>query len=168
MFGAGAMGTAVAMHAARRGHDVTLWGSAFDLQALEHLVADRKHPSCASICPRVRVCGPEELSAAADGAQFVVLGANSHGARSLASMVRDHVREALVAISVAKGLEPGTGKRMSQVYGEELQGVPIVAVGGPCLATELARAYRPRACGRGPRSRSPARPAPRSTRRATS
>jgi glycerol-3-phosphate dehydrogenase (NAD(P)+) len=118
---------------------VTLWGSAFDLQALEHLASDRKHPLLREHLPEdVRVCGPEELTAAADGAQFVVLGANSHGARSLAMMVRGHVREALVAISVAKGLEPGTGKRMSQVYGEELQGVPIVAVGGPCLATELA------------------------------
>src|SRR4029079_6148048 len=44
----------------------------------------------------------------------------------------------LVAISVAKGLEPDTGKRMSEVYAEELAGLPIVCVGGPCLATELA------------------------------
>jgi glycerol-3-phosphate dehydrogenase (NAD(P)+) len=44
----------------------------------------------------------------------------------------------VAAISVAKGLEPGTGKRMSQVYGEELPDIPIIAVGGPCLATELA------------------------------
>jgi len=139
VFGAGAMGTAVAMHAARCGHEVTVWGSAFDLEALEHLVRDRKHPRLREHLPEeVRVFGPEELPAAAAGAQFLVLGANSHGARSLATMVRAHVGDALVAISVAKGLEPGTGKRMSQVYGEELGGIPIVAVGGPCLATELA------------------------------
>jgi glycerol-3-phosphate dehydrogenase (NAD(P)+) len=133
------MGTAVAMHAARRGHDVSLWGSTFDAEALGHLDADRKHPLLSEHLPaEVKVFGPDALAAAADGARFVVLGANAHGARSLARMVGDHVRGAQVAISIAKGLEPGTGKRMSQVYAEELEGVPIVAVGGPCLATELA------------------------------
>jgi len=44
-----------------------------------------------------------------------------------------------VAVSVAKGLEPGSGLRMSQVYGEELTETPIVSIGGPCLASELAQ-----------------------------
>jgi glycerol-3-phosphate dehydrogenase (NAD(P)+) len=133
------MGTAVAMHAARQGHDVTLWGSRYDSQSLRHLIDEGKHPLLTEhLPPGIRVLGPDDLSAAADGARFIVLGANSHGARSLAQMVREHVGGALVAISVAKGLEPGTGKRMSQVYGEELPAIPIVAVGGPCLATELA------------------------------
>jgi glycerol-3-phosphate dehydrogenase (NAD(P)+) len=139
VFGAGAMGTAVAMHAARQGHEVTLWGSSHDSQALHHLAARGKHPSLPEHLPAsVKVCGPAELDAAADGAQFLVLGANSHGARSLAALIGDHVDGALVAISVAKGMEPGTGKRMSEVYAEELPGIPIVSVGGPCLATELA------------------------------
>jgi len=133
------MGTAVAMHAARQGHDVTLWGSRYDSNALRHLTDERKHPLLTEHLPSdVRVHGPDALEAAAEGARFLVLGANSHGARSLARMIRAHVDGALVAISFAKGLEPGTGKRMSQVYGEELPGLPIVAVGGPCLATELA------------------------------
>ena len=139
MFGAGAMGTAVAMHAARRGHEVALWGSSHDSLALQHLLVDRKHPLLAEHLPdSVKVFGPEDLAAAADGVEYAVLGANSHGARSLGQLIHDHVGSALVAISVAKGLEPNTGRRMSQVYGEELDGIPIVTVGGPCLATELA------------------------------
>jgi glycerol-3-phosphate dehydrogenase (NAD(P)+) len=139
VFGAGAMGTAVAMHAARQGHEVALWGSSHDSRAFEHLLTDRKHPLLPEHLPQaVRLCGPDEIAAAAAGAQFIVLGANSHGARSLARMVHEHVGGALVAIGIAKGLEPETGKRMSEVYGEELAGTPIVTVGGPCLATELA------------------------------
>ena len=133
------MGTAVAMHAARVGHQVTLWGSAHDEPALRSIAERGKHPSLTEhLPPSVKVCGPEELAAAADGAQLVVLGANSHGARALAALIGEHVEGALVAISVAKGMEPGSGKRMSEVYGEELAGVPVVSVGGPCLATELA------------------------------
>ena len=68
-----------------------------------------------------------------------ILGANSHGARSLAKQTAPAIAGARVAVSIAKGLEPGTGLRMSQVYAEELPEIPIVCVGGPCLATELAQ-----------------------------
>src|SRR5262245_10570665 len=133
------MGTAVAMHAARRGHVTSLWANRFDLHAYAELSADRKHPLLGEHLPDgVRLFGPNELEDAAAGAEIVVLGANSHGARSLAGMVRDHVGATTALISVAKGLEPGTGARMSQVYGEELPGPAVVAVGGPCLAAELA------------------------------
>ena len=134
------MGTAVAMHAARRGHDVTLWASAHDARALQRLRADRKHPSLPEHLPaEVRLFGAGELADASAGAEIVILGANSHGARSLAREIAPHVVDATVAVSVAKGLEPGSGLRMSQVYGEELTRTPIVSVGGPCLATELAQ-----------------------------
>jgi glycerol-3-phosphate dehydrogenase (NAD(P)+) len=134
------MGTAVAMHAARRGHDVTLWASAHDARALQRLRADRKHPSLPEHLPaEVRLFGAGELADASAGAEIVILGANSHGARSLAREIAPHVVDATVAVSVAKGLEPGSGLRMSQVYGGELTRTPIVSVGGPCLATELAQ-----------------------------
>ena len=74
-----------------------------------------------------------------------------------------------MAISVAKGLEPETGKRMTEVYGEELAGVPIVTVGGPCLATELAEGLPDgKRVGRTPRWNWPRRPVDRSTDRPTS
>jgi len=140
VFGAGAMGTAVAMHAARLGHDVTLWASAHDERVLERLRADGTHPSLPEHVPtEVRLFGPDELAEAAEGAEVVILGANSHGARSLAREIAPHVAGAIVAVSVAKGLEPNSGARMSEVYGDEFDGVPIVTVGGPCLATELAQ-----------------------------
>jgi glycerol-3-phosphate dehydrogenase (NAD(P)+) len=140
VFGAGAMGTAVAMHAARLGHDVTLWGSAHDARAFERLRAEGKHPSLSEHLPaEVRLFAPGELSDAGAGAEIVILGANSHGARSLAREIAPHIGTGMVAVSVAKGLEPGSGLRMSQVYGEELTEIPIVSVGGPCLATELAQ-----------------------------
>ena len=139
MFGAGAMGTAVAMHAARLGHEVTLWGSSFDSPALAGLVAERVHPLLPEHLPdAVRVCGPDALEEAAADAEVAVLGANSHGARSLAGMIAAHLGGVRAAVSVAKGLEPESGLRMSEVYAATLPGVPVVAVGGPCLATELA------------------------------
>jgi glycerol-3-phosphate dehydrogenase (NAD(P)+) len=138
VFGAGAMGTAFAMHAARAGLPTSLWANEHDAASYAAMRDERKHPLLPEHLPDgVELRGPHELDGAARDVEFAVLAANSAGARSLASMVREHVAGARV-ISVAKGLEPATGKRMSQVYGEKLSGTDVVVVGGPCLARELA------------------------------
>ena len=52
-------------------------------------------------------------------------------------MVKEVAGAARVVVSVAKGLEPESGTRVSDVYAEELA-ADVVAIGGPCLAGELA------------------------------
>lgn len=139
VFGAGAMGTAFAMHAARLGLPTALWANEHDLAAYAAMRDERKHPLLPEHLPSdLQLYGPSELDAAARDVEVAVMAANHSGARSLATMVHEHVGGARFAISLAKGLEPGTGMRMSQVYGRQLDGVALVAVGGPCLARELA------------------------------
>ena len=139
VFGAGAMGTAFAMHSARAGLATSLWANEHDLAAFAAMREERKHPLLTEHLPdAVELHGPDGLDDAAGDVEIAVMAANSAGARSLASMVRDHVVGARVVVSVAKGLEPETGTRISRVYGEELNGADVVVVGGPCLARELA------------------------------
>jgi glycerol-3-phosphate dehydrogenase (NAD(P)+) len=133
------MGTAFAMHAARRGLKTSLWANEFDSRALESIRQDGRHPLLPEHVPaELHVFAPDALKEAADGCEIAVLAANSHGARSLARMVVGVVEGASCVISVAKGLETSTGKRISEVYAEELPGATVVGIGGPCLATELA------------------------------
>ena len=132
------MGTALAISLARKGEQVTLWGSKYDARVLPELTEKRQHPALpARLLDEVRVCGPDELEQAAKGATIAVMGAHSGGARSLAGMVGAALGDARVVVSLAKGLEPETRRRMTDVYGEEL-GKPVVAVGGPALAAEVA------------------------------
>jgi glycerol-3-phosphate dehydrogenase (NAD(P)+) len=139
VLGAGAMGTAFAMHAARIGLPVALWANEHDLAAYAAMRDQRKHPLLPEHLPDgVELRGPNELDEAARDVEVAVLAANTAGARSLAGMVREHVAGARFALSVAKGFEPVTGKRMSEVYAERIVGPEIVAIGGPCLARELA------------------------------
>lgn len=138
IFGAGAMGTALAISLARKGEQVTLWGSEYDSRVLPDLIEKRSHPALPAKLPQeVRVAGPEELEQAAKGAMIGVMGAHSAGARSLAKMVGAAIGDARIVVSLAKGLEPESRKRMTEVYSEEL-GKPVVAVGGPALAAEVA------------------------------
>lgn len=139
VFGAGAMGTALAMHAARTGAETSLWASEHDAHAYAALRQDRRHPLLPEHLPEaLAIYGPEELEQASDGVEVAVMGANSAGARSLARLVAERASGARFIVSIAKGLEPDTLRRMSQVYAEEIPGPLVVAVGGPCLAAELA------------------------------
>jgi glycerol-3-phosphate dehydrogenase (NAD(P)+) len=138
VFGAGAMGTAFAMHAARAGLPTALWANPFDMRVLDALRAEGRHPLLPEHLPHeLAVHGPEDIAEAGADCEIAVMAANSHGARSLARMAGDVASSARVVVSVAKGLEPGTGRRASEVYGEEL-GADVVAIAGPCLAAELA------------------------------
>lgn len=139
MFGAGAMGTALTIHLARNGAEVTLWGSRFDERVLPMLRSERTHPALSERLPEsVRVLGPDGLDEAAAGTGIAVMGANSGGARSLARIVAASLSQARLIVSIAKGLEPVTVSRISEVYREELGERPTVVIGGPALAPEVA------------------------------
>jgi glycerol-3-phosphate dehydrogenase (NAD(P)+) len=139
VFGAGAMGTALAMHAARTGADTSLWASEHDAAVFEILRGDRRHPLLPEHLPdSLGVHGPRELTEASRGIEVAVMGANSRGARSLARLVGEEAANARFVVSIAKGLEPETLRRISEVYSMEIPGPSVVVVGGPCLAAELA------------------------------
>jgi glycerol-3-phosphate dehydrogenase (NAD(P)+) len=142
VFGAGAAGTAHAIHLARKGEDVMLWGSEFDARVLPELLERRSHPALPERIPsELRVLGPEDLADAAKDISFAVLAANSSGARSLGRLVSGAIPADAVLVSVTKGLEDGSRCRMSEVYGDEIPGRPVVAVGGPALAPELSEGF---------------------------
>ena len=140
VFGAGAMGTAIAMHLARSGNQTLLWASEFDQGILPALVDQRRHPALPEHLPdSLRVLGPEGLAEAAEGIDIAVMGAHSGGARTLARIVVDGSGHLPLVVGVAKGLEAETLKRMSEVYAEEVGHDLVVSVGGPCLAGEVAQ-----------------------------
>ena len=140
MFGAGAMGTAIAMHLARNGNRTFLWASEFDQNILPALVEQRRHPVLPEHLPdSLKVIGPEALGEAVGGIDIAVMGAHSGGARTLARIVTEGRGPLPLVVGVAKGLEPNTLKRMSEVYTEEVGHDRVISVGGPCLAGEVAQ-----------------------------
>lgn len=140
VFGAGAMGTALAIHAARAGVETALWANPFDQRALDLMLSEGRHPSLPEHLPAgLTLLGPDRLEEAAAGCEVAVMAANSSGARSLARMVKPVVGDVACIVSLGKGLDSETGQRLSEVYGEELRAGAVI-VGGPCLASELAQA----------------------------
>lgn len=91
---------------------------------------------------------PERLSVtshigdAVEGAALVIWATPAQTMRDNVRVAKDYLEEATLLMSAAKGLEVGTGKRMSQVIAEEIAFhlcPNICVLSGPNLAREIAR-----------------------------
>ena len=137
--GAGAWGTTLALHLARKG-PVTLL--ARDEEAARAMVETRENERH---LPGFRL--PVEIEIGADPAalsaasELVIVAVPSAGLRSEAARIGAHVHPGAVLLSVTKGLERGSLLRMSQVLAEEVPAASgrIAAMSGPNLALEIAR-----------------------------
>jgi glycerol-3-phosphate dehydrogenase (NAD(P)+) len=139
VLGAGSWGTTFAKVLADAGRHVTLWARRPELAASinERRVNDDRLPG-------IRL--PDNLVATADpdralaGAEVVVLGLPSQTLRENLSGWLPILPPDALLVSLAKGVELGTGKRMSEVV-REVAGVPesrVAVVSGPNLAREIA------------------------------
>lgn len=139
VIGAGSWGTALAIHLARVGHDVRLWGRD---QALVAELACRR--ANAVYLPDVTfpagLTPTGDLGAALLDASIVVIAVPTHGLRAVIRRAGDHVGSDMLVVSATKGLEEGALLRMSEVLAEEWPRVGGLAVlSGPSFAFELAR-----------------------------
>ena len=139
LMGAGSWGTAFAMVLADAGGDVTLW-------ARDRNIADdinRRHENPAyqpGIRLPDRVRATAEPAQALEGADIVVLAVPSQVLRENLLAWRPQVPSGSVLVSLMKGIELGTTKRMSEVISEVTGAGPdrIAVVSGPNLAREIA------------------------------
>jgi len=135
--GAGSWGTALAVVAARAGHDVRLWSRAVDVASSikEHRVNSRYLTSTA--IPQ-NVIATNDLGEALRETSLVLLAVPSHGARELLTAMSPLLEEAAVIVSVSKGIEIETGKRISEIAKEVVGDAhPFVCLSGPSFAKEV-------------------------------
>lgn len=139
VLGSGGWGTALAVHLARIGHDVTLWGR--DAALVADMSARRAN---AVYLPDVRFPAglgvTADLGTALDDAALVVAAVPSHGTRDVIRRAADHLASGAIVVSASKGLEQDTLFRVSEIIEQELGPAHEIAVlSGPSFAAELAR-----------------------------
>ena len=74
-------------------------------------------------------------------ADVVVMGVPSHGMREVLGEVSRYIRPWVPVVSLAKGLEPGSHLRMTEVVQEVLPDRPAGVLTGPNLAKEIMAGY---------------------------
>ena len=140
VIGAGSWGTALAIHLARTGHTVGLWGRDPDV-VLEIERARRNSRYLPDVDIPQQVLPTTDLRRVLSGSSYVVFALPSHVLRAVVRAAVEWLEPAAVAISAAKGLEAGSFARMSQVLREEVADAShgIVVLSGPSFALEVAR-----------------------------
>ncbi|WP_066362884.1 NAD(P)H-dependent glycerol-3-phosphate dehydrogenase [Herbidospora mongoliensis] len=140
VFGSGSWGTMFALILAEAGTETTLWGRRPEL--IEAIDERHENPD---YLPGLRL--PDLLRAttdpaeAMDGADYVVLAVPSQTLRENLAKWRPWLPPQAVLVSLMKGIELSTTKRMSEVIAEvgEVPPERIAVVSGPNLVGELAK-----------------------------
>jgi glycerol-3-phosphate dehydrogenase (NAD(P)+) len=139
VFGAGSWGTAFAAVLADTGSQVRMWGRRGEL-------VDQINQSHVNGEYLPDLVLPETISAttdpqeAVDGVDIVVLAVPSQTLRANLAQWADFLPRHAAVVSLMKGVELGTTKRMSEVIAEvgDVAAERIVVVSGPNLAREIA------------------------------
>src|ERR1041385_5552446 len=129
IIGAGNWGTALAIVAARAGHNVKLWSR-----------ANPRYPS--SEWTPANITATNDLAETLSDASLVLFAAPSHTARELLTAASPLLPEAAIIVSVSKGIEIETGKRISEIA-KEVAGAshPFVSLSGPSFAKEVVEGH---------------------------
>ncbi len=139
VLGSGAWGTALSVLLARNGFAVQLWGN--DASQLAQLAREREN--------RLGLPGvalPREITPQADLIQIArsvrefLVAVPSHAFRSTLASLRSAIEPNASVAWATKGLEPGSGRLLSDVATELLGAAASIAViSGPTFAGEIAR-----------------------------
>jgi len=141
IIGAGSWGTALAVMTARAGHNVRLWSrNAAVVDSINHERVNASYLSSTKIPETVIATG--DLKAALENALIVLLATPSHAARETLTAMQSHLHESAIIVSVAKGIEIETGKRISEIAKEVVTGShPFVSLSGPSFAKEVVAGH---------------------------
>lgn len=141
VIGAGSWGTALAVHCARAGHAVGLWG-----RDAEQIGAMRRERVNERYLPGVEL--PKGLEPTADaraaleGAELVLSAVPSRHTRTVWEALSVHAEEGAHMVSATKGIEQGTGLRMTEVIGQCVgKAGSLSSLSGPSFAAELAQEH---------------------------
>jgi glycerol-3-phosphate dehydrogenase (NAD(P)+) len=133
--GAGAWGTARAVHLVRAGHDVGLWARRVEAAAEIAGGTNAAHlPGLA--LPPLRATA--DLGSAVGDAAAVLVVVPSEFARGTYQALRPLLASDAVVVSATKGLELPSLLRMSEVAADELAGRRLAVLSGPSFAAEVA------------------------------
>ena len=139
VLGAGSWGTTYAAVVADAGFPVTLWARRAEVaeeitssHTNERYLGDR-------VLPDLLTATADDIAAVTD-AEVIILAVPAQTLRDNLGRWKQHLRPGVRLVSLMKGIEVDTGKRMSEVIADVAQIDPgqIAVVSGPNLAREIA------------------------------
>ncbi len=135
ILGGGSWGTTVASIIAKNA-EATIWArNAATVQEINELHTNSKYLPNAKLTRSLKASNSIEETV--KNADLVVMGIPSQSFRKVLLDAKPHIRPWIPIVSLAKGLEIGTKKRMTEIIEEEMPGHPAGVLTGPNLAKEI-------------------------------
>jgi glycerol-3-phosphate dehydrogenase (NAD(P)+) len=147
ILGAGVMGSAMAVVTGDRDHRVSLVGTPLDEAIIHSVKETRLHPKLGvNLPPAVTAYRWDRFGYALEGgADLLILGVSSAGLEWAIDHIVQTVANPLPVLMITKGLLPREAsiEVLPTVLAREFERrknlkIPVMAVGGPCIAGELA------------------------------
>ena len=138
VLGAGSYGTALAICIARKGVPLTLWGrNQDDVAAMQSTRENVRYLPGIKLPDEITV--EADLSKAVSGADTILVVVPSYGFAEVLQQIKPSLRSTARIAWATKGLEPGTGRLLSDVATDVLGTERAFAVlSGPTFAKEMA------------------------------
>jgi glycerol-3-phosphate dehydrogenase (NAD(P)+) len=147
ILGAGVMGSAMTLPAAQAGNRITLVGTHLDEEIIGSLAGAGHHPRLNITLPSaVTACSWTEFRAAMnEGPELLVLGVSSAGVPWAVDRIAESIESPVPILMITKGLAANDEgiEILPHLLAREIERrtgltLPVMAVGGPCIAGELA------------------------------
>ncbi|MBC8061743.1 MAG: NAD(P)H-dependent glycerol-3-phosphate dehydrogenase [Clostridiaceae bacterium] len=136
--GGGSFGTALSVMLGKKGFDIRVWDRS---EATIHDINVKRENI--NYLPNIVI--PSTVNAFIDieealkDSEFIVIAVPSHAIRQVCSLASRFIKDNMIIVNIAKGIEESTFKRLSVVIGEELPRNPVVVLSGPSHAEEVAQ-----------------------------
>ncbi|WP_113906918.1 NAD(P)H-dependent glycerol-3-phosphate dehydrogenase [Aliidiomarina celeris] len=139
VLGAGSYGSALAICIARKGVPTYLWGR--DAQAMTAMAASRSNERYLNGIPFPEALEPtSDLAHAVTSAHIVLVVVPSYGFSAVLKQIKPFLQPNARVAWATKGLEPDTGRLLSDVAMEILGADrPLAVLSGPTFAREMAQ-----------------------------
>ena len=135
--GGGSFGTALSIMLAKAGMEVNIWDR--KLSVINDINIKRENIKyLPNIILPAGVTAFIEIEKALQDCTVIVLAVPSHVIREMSKLIAPHLKQDQIVVSIAKGIEDSSFKRISEVIEEELPNNPIVILSGPSHAEEVA------------------------------
>ncbi|MBZ9967797.1 hypothetical protein [Mesorhizobium sp. BR1-1-2] len=147
ILGAGVMGSAMTLPAAHAGNRITLVGTHLDEEIIGSVTGTGRHPRLNITLPgAVTACSWREFGAAInEQPDLLVLGVSSAGVPWAIDRIAESIKSPVPILMITKGLAASEAgiEILPHQLAREIERrtaltIPVMAVGGPCIAGELA------------------------------
>lgn len=138
VLGAGSWGTALALVLAQNNYEVSIW-TANQTQCDNINITRENKEYLPGIYIDESISITTNIEESINGSDFIVLAVPSQAIRTVCNNICKYITTDQIIINAAKGLEKGSGLRLSEVCKQELPNNKYAVLSGPSHAEEVAK-----------------------------